>query len=424
MSGIILHSLFKNDCRCHASYSFDKRIQDRLTIAIVMAVISAISLIIAIIPAIIMATPIGFVWAGTFGTIALALFVFAMITNYLRKNMPEGFKEVLKENYPDAFCKFIQKKQLTIQEIRLLLHRLEEVGEDRGIAFHKYLGDFPKKLKAALCNYGVSNFIDDLEEVDLASLNSVLTSNCPIYWLRKFIKIAPESPTRDFVNASHLEIASYWLGKSGGCRNAGTIFSKNTHLIAQRISREDFEACGLYARNADWGNEQVEEIKHKISDACLQIGRQGDEDSGIDVTQFFTGIQHSLLELCTHGISWDQLSLIKSLDVENWDFLCALDGSKQGVRRFAVPCLGEVSDEQNHLYEPLISLLTWRDFDNLGLKKESIFTGEVRNPESRLLKYFNRQSRYHKSIDFLNQEQVLDSLPRYSLNLSTGEKRE
>ncbi|AFS21568.1 hypothetical protein B599_0575 [Chlamydia psittaci MN] len=43
MPEIILHSLFKNDCRCHASYSFDKRVQDRMTIAIVMAVISSIS---------------------------------------------------------------------------------------------------------------------------------------------------------------------------------------------------------------------------------------------------------------------------------------------------------------------------------------------------------------------------------------------
>ncbi|MEF9520021.1 DUF1389 domain-containing protein [Chlamydia sp. 26-15] len=424
MSGIILHSLFKNDCRCHASYSFDKRIQDRLTVAIIMAVISSVSLILAIIPAIIMATPIGFVWAGIFGGLALALFIFALLTNYLRKNMPEGLKEVFKENYPHVFCDFIQKKQLTIQEIRLLIHGLEQAGEDRDISFHKYLGTFPKKLKTALNKYGISKFIDGLEQVDLTSLHSLLTRNCPIYWLRKFIEIAPESPTRDLVNQSREEIAYYWLGKSGGCRNTETIFSKNTHLISQKISRDDFDTCCLYVRNGDWGNEQLEEIKHKISEACLQVGRQSDEDSGIDVTKFFTSIQNSLLELCIHGVSWEQLCLIKSLDFENWDFLCALDGSKQGVRKFVVPCLGEVSDERHPLYEPLISLLTWKDFDNLGLKKESIFMGEVRNPENRLLKYFNRQSRYHRSIDPLNEEVVLDNLPRYTLNLSTGEKEE
>ncbi|QVE49070.1 DUF1389 domain-containing protein [Chlamydia crocodili] len=424
MSGIILHSLFKNDCRCHASYPFDRRIQDRLTIAIIMAVISSISLILAIIPAIIMATPIGFIWAGIFGGLALTFFVFAILINYLRKNMPEGFKEVLKENYPHAFCDFIQKNQLTIQETRLLLHSLDEAGEDQDIYFHKYLGTFPKKLKIALNKYGISKFIGDLQQREFISLDTVLTRNCPIYWLKKFIEIAPKFPTRELTNPSREEIASYWLGKVGGCRNAQTIFLKNTYLIAQKISREDFDTCCLYVRNEDWENEELEAIKHRISETCLEVGRGGDEDVGIDVTRFFKGIQNSLLELCIHGVSWEQLCLIKSLDFENWDLLCALDGNKQGVRKFAVPCLGEVSDEKHHLYEPLISLLTWKDFDDLGLKKESIFMGEIRNPENRLLKYFSRQSRYHISIDLFNQEMILDHLPRYNLDVSTGAKRE
>ncbi|MEF9497115.1 DUF1389 domain-containing protein [Chlamydia sp. 04-14] len=423
MSGIILHSLFKNDCRCHASYSFDKRIQDRLTIAIIMAVISSLSLILAIIPAIIMATPIGFVWAGIFGGLALALFIFAMLTNYLRKNMPEGLKEVFKENYPHTFSDFIQKKQLTIQEIRLLLDGLEEAGEDRDISFHKYVGAFPEKLRTALNKYGISKFTDGLEQTRLLSLDAVLTRNCPIYWLKKFVEISPKLP-RELANPSREEIASYWLGKAGGCRNTETIFLKNTHLIAQKISKEDFDTCSLYVRNEDWENEELEAIKHRVSETCLELGREENEDSGIDVTRFFKGIQNSLLELCTHGVSWEQLCLIKSLDFENWDFLCAIDGNKQGVRKFAVPCLREVSDEKHHLYEPLISLLTWKDFDNLGLKKESIFMGEIRNPENRLLKYFNRQSRYHTSIDPLNEEIILDRLPRYTLDFSTGAKRE
>ncbi|SYX09013.1 Protein of unknown function (DUF1389) [Chlamydia poikilotherma] len=424
MSGIILHSLFKNDCRCHASYSFDKRIQDRLTVAIIMAVISSISLILAIIPAIIMATPIGFIWAGIFGGLALALFIFTILTNYLRKNMPEGFKAVFKENYPEAFCDFIQKKQLTIQETRLLLHGLEEAVKDQDISFDKYLVAFPKKLRTDLNKYGISKFTDGLEQRELVPLDTVLTKNCPIYWLKKFIEIAPNVPAGGLANLSREEIASYWLGRAGGCKNAETIFLKNTHFIAQKITREDFNTCCLYVRNEDWENEELEAIKHRISDACLEVVRQGDENLGIDITRFFKGIQNSLLELCIHGVSWEQLCLIKSLDFENWDFLCALDGNKQGVRKFAVPCLGEVSDERHHLYEPLISLLTWKDFDNLGLKKESIFMGEIRNPENRLLKYFNRQSRYHTSIDLLSEEILLKHPPRYTLDVSTGAKKE
>ncbi|AUS59985.1 Protein of uncharacterised function (DUF1389) [Chlamydia abortus] len=110
MPGIILHSLFKNDCRCHASYSFDKRVQDRMTIATVMAIISSISLLLALIPAIIMSNPIGFIWAGIFGSIALALFVFAILTNYLRSNLPKGLKETFKDKYPPVFCDVIEKK--------------------------------------------------------------------------------------------------------------------------------------------------------------------------------------------------------------------------------------------------------------------------------------------------------------------------
>ncbi|WP_172600723.1 hypothetical protein [Chlamydia abortus] len=45
--GIILHSLYKNDCCCHAS---DKRVQDRMTIATVKAIISSIGLLLALNP--------------------------------------------------------------------------------------------------------------------------------------------------------------------------------------------------------------------------------------------------------------------------------------------------------------------------------------------------------------------------------------
>ncbi|BAE81251.1 hypothetical protein [Chlamydia felis Fe/C-56] len=422
MSGIILHSLFRNDCRCHASYSFDKRIHDRVTIAIIMTVISAVSLIIALIPAIIMATPIGFIWAGIFGGIALALFVFAILTNYLRTNIPEGLKKVFKENYPPDFCSFIEKNQLTVQEIRLLLNALEEAGADRDISFHKYSVALPPKLKTALKRYGISEFVDGLEQGDLVSLDSVLIKNCPLYWLRKFIKAAPEFPVRGIIDPSYEEVASYWLGRSGGCRNAGTVFSDNVYFISQKIQKEDFEKLSLCIQSNDWLNEELVAEKHRIAEACLELKKQTLEDNaGIDVANFFKEIENSLLELCTHGVSWGQLNLISSMNSDEWNFLCALDGNKQGVQRFAVPCLEEVSDERHHLYEPMISLVTWRDIRGLGLDVEALLNQQIRDPQDRLVKYFTRQSRYHRAIDLVPKE-ALERLPRYTLDFSTGNR--
>ncbi|QXE27067.1 DUF1389 domain-containing protein [Chlamydia buteonis] len=421
MPGIILHSLFKNDCRCHASYSFDKRVQDRMTIATVMTIISSISLLLALIPAIIMSNPIGFIWAGIFGSMALALFVFAILTNYLRSNIPKGLKETFKDKYPPIFCDFIEKKQLTIQEIRLLLDALEQASLDRDMSFHKYLGKFTQKLKIALNKYGISEFVDGLEQIDLASLDLVLIQHCPLYWLRKFIQSASEVPERDLTGASYEEIASYWLGKSGCCNNAGTIFSENVYLLAQTVSKEDYEKFSFYVQNNDWNNQELATEKQRVVEDCLELKREHNENAVVDVTSFLSGIKNTLLEICTHGICWEQLNLVRCVNPDDWDCLCALDGNKQRIRKFAVPCLGEVSDEKHHLYEPMIALITWQDIRELGLDKETLLNQEVRNPEDRLANYFTRQARYHGSIDLLGQE-VLERLPRYTLDFATGAK--
>ncbi|AFS24724.1 DUF1389 domain-containing protein [Chlamydia psittaci] len=422
MPEIILHSLFKNDCRCHASYSFDKRVQDRMTIAIVMAVISSISLLLALIPAIIMSNPIGFIWVGIFGSIALALFVFAILTNYLRSNLPKGLKETFKDTYPPVFYDFIEKKQLTIQEIRLLLDALEQASLDRDMSFHNYLGRFTQKLKIALNKHGISEFVDSLEQIDLASLDLVLIQHCPLYWLRKFIQSASEIPERDFITgASYEEIASYWLGTSGCCHNAGTIFSENVYLLAQTVSKEDYEKFSFHVQNNDWNNEELAAEKQRVAEDCLELKREHDENAVVDDARFLSEMQNTLLEICTHGICWEQLNLVRCVSPDDWGYFCALDGNKQRIRKFAVPCLGEVSNEKHHLYEPMISLTTWQDIRALGLDKETLLNQGIRNPEDRLMNYFTRQARYHGSMDLLEQE-VLERLPRYTLDFATGTK--
>ncbi|WP_375793426.1 DUF1389 domain-containing protein [Chlamydia sp. 12-01] len=392
-----------------------------MIVAIIMTVIAAISLIIALIPAIIMSTPIGFIWSGIFGSIALALFVFSILTNYLRSNIPQGIKEIFKEEYLPTFHDFIEKNKLTIQEIRVLLDALRNSRRSGDVSFHKYTEVFPKKLKTALNKYGISRFLEGMEQSDLIDLDSVLIKNCPLYWLKKFIQAAPEFPTKELVGQSYDEIASYWLGRSGCCKNAETIFSENTHLIAKEISREDFELVSLHIQNNNWKNEELDSVKHKISEACLEIKKQHLEGNAvIDVAGFLKGIENSLLELCVHGVSWEQLCLINSMDFEDWNLLCALDENKQGVRRFAVPCLGDISDEKHHLYEPMISLMTWQDIRKLDLYKKSFFGQYIRNPQHKLIRYFARQVRYH-TPDVLHRES-LQWFPTYILDFTTGVK--
>ncbi|WP_259431249.1 DUF1389 domain-containing protein [Chlamydia abortus] len=89
----------------------------------------------------------------------------------------------------------------------------------------------------------------------------------------------------------------------------------------------------------------------------------------MDVVDLLSGIKNTLLEICINGICWEQLNLIRCVHSDNWDYFCALDGNKQRIRKFAVPCLGEVLGEKHHLYEPRISLITWRDIRALGLDK-------------------------------------------------------
>ncbi|SFW00602.1 putative inner membrane protein [Chlamydia abortus] len=315
----------------------------------------------------------------------------------------------------------MKKKQLTIQEIRLLLDALEQVRLDRETSPHKYLGKFTPKLQIALNKYGISEFVDSLEDIDLVSLDLVLIQHCPLYWLRKFIQSAPAVPERAFTGASYEEIAAYWLGTSGCCHNTGTIFSENVYLLAQTVSKEDYEKFSVYVRNHDWNNEELATEKERVAEDCLELKREHDEDAAVDVVDFLSGIKNTLLEICIHGICWEQLNLIRCMHSNDWDYFCALDGNKQRIRKFAVPCLGEVSDEKHHLYEPRISLITWQDIRALSLDKETLLSQEVRNPEDRLVNYFTRQARYHRSIDLLGQE-VLERLPTYTLDFATGAK--
>lgn len=69
----------------------------------------------------------------------------------------------------------------------------------------------------------------------------------------------------------------------------------------------------------------------------------------------------------------------------------------------------------------MISLTTWQDIRALGLDKETLLNQGIRNPEDRLMNYFTRQARYHGSMDLLEQE-VLERLPRYTLDFATGIK--
>ncbi|WP_348664081.1 DUF1389 domain-containing protein [Chlamydia vaughanii] len=424
MSGIVLHSLLKNDCRCHASYPFEKRTQDRVIAALVMTALAILSALISIIPAIILGVSTSFILSGIFGTIAIALLIIAVLAHYTRSNFSKGLREILGDNYPPVLCNLIDKKHLTIGETRLLINALEENADCDALYFLKYVDTFPRKLRIAVTKFGISKLLDNLEAQQLKSLDSILLQHCPLYWLREFINIAPRPPLEYRRNLTPEEKAAYWLGRAGCGKNTDSIFVSHTHLIATQISKEDFALLAWHCQNEDWHNSALKPIKRQLCEACREHAQQKlPENESIDAEAFSKDIDKYLLQLCVHGVSWEQLCLIQAMNSGFWDRLCAFDGNRQKLRMFAVPCLNEISDENHHLYEPLISLTSWKDFDRLGLTQEALENREISNPDKRIIKYFLRQARYHPVLDTLHEE-AINRLPQYTIDFTTGAKLE
>ncbi|EPP35116.1 hypothetical protein CP10139811_0156 [Chlamydia ibidis] len=416
MSITIIHSLFKNDCSCHPLYSFEKRLKDRANSALIFLILAIITSLLSIIPAILLSSYAGLILGGALLSVSCMFFLLSRIPHLLRTHIPQNLKEILKKHYPRIIIDLIEKAKLSVEELRLILPLLNNEIELRNediyyrseTAFNRSLGRLSEDIKLKLSTYGIKNLLDKLDRECLEDLNTILLKSCPIYWLKQFVESAPKITGLSSPIGMRKEVTAYCLGGAASRSITPSVFRLENKILAKSITSDDFTILQSYYSSEKLENSEIDAVKERILDVCQkQCHTFSSSDHFSTPEKIRNACSQALTEMLAHGLSWAQLSLIHMLDDKNWGWLNLLDGGNQRIRRFAVQYLGEITDEQHYLYEPLITLATWDDLFSSGVSLENLLKQNVRNPEKRIARYLEKYARYHDKINILSNEEDL-----------------
>ncbi|WP_201457132.1 DUF1389 domain-containing protein [Chlamydia sp. 17-3921] len=377
MLSIVVNEILKRNCLSRLTSPLPLRIVTKI-VSIAAITIAAIVVITCV------SSPISYIIGGILGIIALVTFSLVIISEIKKATtyFPKGFLNVIKKEFPEVIFKLITKKRLTLPELRIVLSALSQPD-----ILENNIKKFPKELSKKIICFGLERLKTGIQSVELPSLELVLMKNCPFYTLKKLIDAGDKEPlsVRGYEEKNK---GYYWLGAAGmdnESNNPG-LFDFRLPGILQELTKEEYEILRIHASLASWEDPSVEAVIMRLGLACKKYEKKGttfpvllSDDVKVSISK--QGIKNLLLRLCLTGYSWEQLLLLRNIDVRTWNWLCVFDSRGRSGRSIAFVIgllyVEGLLNEYDERYSPHIHLITFDELINVMDWGES-FIGRLR----------------------------------------------
>ncbi|MEF9520119.1 DUF1389 domain-containing protein [Chlamydia crocodili] len=315
--------------------------------------------------------------------------------------IPSGFLSVIKQEFPKAIYDLTVQEKLTLQELRIIL---------TGLSSKTFT--FPSlECQEKIGRFGLERLQKACEGIQLPHLENLLLKHCPFYFIKTFIQIGP----REFPEAENMNSEVYWLSRTGLTHRLDTAFHHYIWIFSKVVSKSEYETLLSHARNNTWdeASPMVEEVRTRL------IGRTPNEPVEhfhIDrawLSRCFSQFSLEwLLYFCKHGVSWDQLQLIKQVECRDMIFLSMFNDANGGANliRLILSIYPHIQEDHDE-FDASIMLLTWEEW----------IDDYEKNKENRDWRFYDR------TITFLNgrrgeslMRKEPPHIPIYSIDSTTG----
>ncbi|CAG9046643.1 hypothetical protein NVRI1_01008 [Chlamydia abortus] len=335
------------------------------------------------------------------------------------KHIPFGFRYVIKSEFPKVFFDLVTKQDLKLANFRELLIYIHDCRESQETSLRNHLHKLSPQLKKILEDFGVDNLDSEVNGQHLPSLDNLLIENCPLYWMKRFIELGNKNVLRENLEKYNRGYSGiYWFCELDAIRQSvtprtehGTIFLLQSYGLAQELRHEEYVFLMDQVKNHTWDHRQVTAVVDR-----LLINAQGDYSrymgekdkvellSELRVTFTEESIKELIFRICSHGISWEQLQLIRSTSLASWQFLCWLDQSAPhgGIRILARSFLGDFISENSLRYESNIALATYSECKNVSRYK-SLMNQKTSQAWKTICYYFNHRMKFHEKLEDIEE---------------------
>lgn len=381
---------------------------------------------------------------GGLGWCILSFVTAQLIIKYSQpKNthIPLGFRQVIKSKFPKVFFDLVTTQDLNIITFRELVTSVCNFREFENSSIRNNLDKLSSQLREAIIAFGVDNLDREINNQDIFNLDNLLIENCPLYWMQRFIELgSSEVLEGNEIRQDWQYSGDYWFSELGLIHQSSdnslkpqTIFNLHLYGIVQEVSESEYSCLMNHARNGHWNHQAIEAIVDRLLIVCQgdysrYINEKDQDKISNELRIEFTeeGVRNLLLCMCLHGLSWEQLQLIRSTPISSWQFLFWIDRStpEGGMRSLARGFLGDFIDESHPNYEPGIALSTYSEYKNITQYRKCINQNE-NNAFRHICCYFNHRMRFHEKI--VNIDALLNNVinaRRYTVDLETGSRAE
>ncbi|WP_276816056.1 DUF1389 domain-containing protein [Chlamydia gallinacea] len=302
-------------------------------------------------------------------------------------SIPSGCLQVICDNYPLVIGDLCKQERLTIQELRQVLSILGGSGD---LGLENISIDLRKKLDS----FGWERVVQSCEGSTLPSLDDELTRSCCLYFLKRFIDLGP----KDIPISEGMAPEVYWMSNPGLVDVPLSAVGVTSWLLASVVTEEEYKSLREDARSNNWGDEQQQKCRDLVARARIFFRSQSEILSETLVPRvcwcryFFS-----------HGMSWEQIQLIKGLSCDQALFFGGDDESKgcfDSVRTVNdwicfLPQIFPYLDESSPKYDPGVALITWQEFQTAMAKEnKKIFKKRTEGYAKRAVFALNILNRY------------------------------
>ncbi|AFS28195.1 membrane protein [Chlamydia psittaci NJ1] len=322
----------------------------------------------------------------------------------LKPSIPQGFASIIQREFPSVIYDFVVQGKLSLQELRAVIS---------GLSSGNFV--FPShKCQEKVEKFGLKRLQAACQGIDLPDLEKLLLKSCPLYFMGKFIDLG----SRELPNAEGMEPEVYWVCRTGLSSCLDTAFHHYPWLFSRVVSESEYQSLLNHAHNNTWNEAQpiVEGIRSRLIAVLPHVFVDSFHVDHSWVSCCLNTYQWDwLLFLCKHGVSWEQLQLLKEVECRDMVFLSLFNEANGGMNlaRLMLVTYPYMHQEGSE-FDSSLALLTWDEWiDHYEQNKES----PTWHFYDQTLAFLNKSSNRE-----LVERLSLSHIPIYSLNRTTGER--
>ncbi|WP_348662751.1 DUF1389 domain-containing protein [Chlamydia vaughanii] len=321
--------------------------------------------------------------------------------------IPGDVLNVIEQAFPKCIRDLCVSQRLKIQEFRQVL---QGVGS----------GDFsslPADVRGKVDAFGKERLIAGCQNLQLPNLDSVLTKHCPLFFLNKFVQLG----SRDIPEAEGLTPEVYWTGRASLLGKELAVDACGW-LYASVVTQNEHQLLTDNARGHTWDQVQntVEQVGRRMRD---KLGTIDDSLVNKGALRQTLGFPYKLLSITQHGMSWEQLLLLKEVGIGNCNFLQENEYKGRygwNLARTMKAVSPYIDEGYEANYDPDIALMTWTKLQSLS---RNLYDSGMSGAHEVCLHALAQASRRGTILNPLPLEgPTALPTPTYEVNLQTGER--